>query len=73
MCVNLACGLKSCQELQQTGGSCHRQKSKNPEDKNSAIEVYFQCDVDEHRERALASMVEQLTAEPFFNMLRTKV
>ncbi|CAD7699759.1 unnamed protein product [Ostreobium quekettii] len=61
-----------CLKLPEGKLLLHRARAKNLEEQNSAIEVYFQGNIDEVRERVLAGMVEQLTAEPCFNILRTK-
>ena len=49
--------------------------SKNPEERNSALEVYLQCAVDSlesPRDRAMADLLEQAMSQPCFDELRTK-
>ncbi|KAK9797401.1 hypothetical protein WJX73_004607 [Symbiochloris irregularis] len=50
----------------------HRQRTKNEQEDNSVVEVYYQVGPDSIQERACAAMLEQCMSEPFYNMLRTK-
>ena len=47
--------------------------SKNPQEENSALEAYFQCDRDNLMLRSKLDMIGQICDEPCFNTLRTKV
>jgi len=49
--------------------------SKNPDEENSALEAYFQAELelpDRARDRTAFELLEQVLSEPFFNQLRTK-
>lgn len=49
-----------------------RENAKNPAEENSAVEVYFQCGLNDTKLRASLDLLEQILSEPCFNVLRTK-
>ena len=50
----------------------HSALAQNPQEKNSASEVYFQVGEENDSDYAALSLLEQLVYEPFFDQLRTK-
>jgi nardilysin len=46
--------------------------SKNVNEANTAVEIYFQVGKDNVRERVILDMLSHLMSEPFYDQLRTK-
>ena len=44
----------------------------DPNEANTAVEVYFQCGKDDVRERVIVDLLMEIMYEPMFNQLRTK-
>eukprot|EP00873_Tetraselmis_striata_P042477 jgi/Tetstr1/462741/TSEL_000701.t1 len=53
-------------------GRVFRMPVKNPEETNSAIEIYYQIKEYDVRSGAIVSMLDQLISEPCYDTLRTK-
>lgn len=60
--------------IPQGGSLLIRSKSINPDEDNSAVEIYFQfgSGVKNPRARAIVDLIDQITQEPCYDALRTK-
>ncbi|GMH33878.1 hypothetical protein BSKO_01712 [Bryopsis sp. KO-2023] len=63
--------VNRCKMLSEGTRYLHKVGTKNNEEENSGIEVYFQFGPSTDREKALADLVDQMLMEPCYNILRT--
>ncbi|ELU09335.1 hypothetical protein CAPTEDRAFT_155510 [Capitella teleta] len=64
--------LRRFREVQLPDGCSYAYHAHNEVHKNSALEVYYQCNVQESRANILLELFCQLIAEPCFDILRTQ-